>query len=94
MKIHCILAAITVIRISGVLAACQGVAIAQHNLGVMYLFGKGVAKNDAIADTWLKMAATSGLGSERNLIAARMKCQDILKVQKMSTACLNSDDMN
>ena len=42
------------------LAAEQGVAEAQFNLGVCYYFGEGVAKNKATAIRWWKKAAAQG----------------------------------
>ena len=42
------------------LAAEQGYADAQNNLGVCYHNGKGVAKNRATAIRWYKKAAAQG----------------------------------
>lgn len=42
------------------LAAAQGVAQAQHNLGVMYERGQGVPQNDAEAVRWYRLAAAQG----------------------------------
>jgi len=42
------------------LAADQGDAKAQFNLGLMYRDGRGVAQNDAEAVRWLKLAAEQG----------------------------------
>jgi len=41
-------------------------AIAQHNLGVMYANGKGVAKNEAEAYKWYVKAAEQGLVRSQN----------------------------
>jgi TPR repeat protein len=35
----------TVVRESG----CPGIAVAQHNLGLLYVYGQGVSQNDARA---------------------------------------------
>ena len=43
------------------LAAEQGYAIAQHNLGVMYDKGEGVLKDDAEAVRWYRLAAEQGV---------------------------------
>ena len=40
--------------------ANQGNAIAQAHLGLMYIFGRGVPKNDAEAVAWLRKAAAQG----------------------------------
>jgi len=42
------------------LAAEQGDARAQFNLGVMYAFGEGVPENDAEAVKWYRLAAEQG----------------------------------
>ena len=42
------------------LAAEQGIAIAQFNLGVMYRNGNGVPENDAEAVRWYRLAAEQG----------------------------------
>ena len=43
------------------MAAEQGLAQAQHNLGVMYVNGEGVPQNSAEAARWSRMAAEQGL---------------------------------
>jgi TPR repeat protein len=43
------------------LAADQGLAYAQYNLGRMYANGEGVAKNDAMAFKYYQLAADQGL---------------------------------
>ena len=42
------------------LAAEQGDAVAQNNLGIMYAGGKGVAENDRVAAKWFIKAAEQG----------------------------------
>lgn len=42
------------------LAAKQGVAIAQRNLGALYANGQGVTKNDVEALKWYSLAAEQG----------------------------------
>ena len=42
------------------LAADQGLAIAQNNLGWMYDNGEGVAEDDAEAVRWYRLAADQG----------------------------------
>ena len=41
--------------------AKQGNVIAQHNLGIMYDRGEGVAQNDTEAVTWYRKAAMQGM---------------------------------
>jgi TPR repeat protein len=41
--------------------ADQGLAVAQHNLGVKYANGEGVPENDAEAVKWYRKAADQGL---------------------------------
>ena len=43
------------------LAAEQGLASAQHNLGFMYANGTGVPQDDAEAARWVRLAAEQGL---------------------------------
>ena len=45
------------------LAAEQGFALAQYNLGLMYKLGQGVIKDDKAAAQWYRKAAEQGLGS-------------------------------
>jgi TPR repeat protein len=42
------------------LAAAQGVAVAQCNLGFMFEKGRGVAQDDAEAVRWYRLAAAQG----------------------------------
>ena len=42
------------------MAADQGDANAQYNLGVMYQNGQGVAQDDSAAIKWFRMAADQG----------------------------------
>ena len=43
------------------LAAEQGLALAQYNLGVMYDNGEGVPEDDVEAVRWYRLAAEQGL---------------------------------
>ena len=43
------------------LAAEQGLAVAQHNLGSLYAKGRGVPQDDAKAAHWFRLAAEQGL---------------------------------
>ena len=65
----------------------QGDAKAQHNLGVCYAFGLGVAKDDVIAYMWYNLAAASGHESGkkgRDLLAKRMTAEKIAEAQRLS----------
>ena len=46
------------------LAAEQGYAAAQFNLGVMYASGQGVPEDDVTAYAWLNIAAAQGQSSD------------------------------
>jgi len=48
------------------LAADQGDAGAQYNLGTMYDFGRGVRQNYAEAVRWYRFAAGQGMGKSAN----------------------------
>ncbi len=50
------------------LAAEQGDAAAQNNLGAMYARGRGVPQNDAEAAKWIRMAAEQGYASAQNIL--------------------------
>ena len=51
------------------LAAQQGVADAQFNLGLSYAKGEGVAQNDIKAHLWFNLAAVSG---DQNAVKSRV----------------------
>ena len=53
---------------SSCLAAEQGYAPAQYNLGVMYANGEGVAKNDEQAVKWYRKAAEQGDEDAKKLL--------------------------
>ena len=48
------------------IAAAQGDAVAQFNLGFMYRNGEGVPKNDVEAVKWYRLAAAQGDADARN----------------------------
>lgn len=50
-------------------AAKRGNAVAQTNLGAMYLQGKGVAQDDAAAARYFLLAASEGFGPAQNNLA-------------------------
>jgi TPR repeat protein len=76
------------------LAAEQGDADAQSNLGVMYGIGKGVIQDYVYAHVWLSIAASSGEGGNasknRDVIAKRMNPAQISKAQKLARECVRN----
>ena len=52
------------------LAAEQGLANAQHNLGVMYDNGRGVPQDDAEAVKWYRLAAEQGFANAQYNLGA------------------------
>ena len=73
------------------LAAKQGNATAQGNLGVMYAFGFGVQKDYVYAHMWGNIAATNGneLGAElRDYFEKKMTPTDISAAQKLARECV------
>jgi TPR repeat protein len=73
------------------LAADQGYADAQNNLGVMYFEGHGVSQDYVTAHMWANIAAVNG--SEiapklRNAIAERMTPAQIHAAQKRAKDCI------
>ena len=64
------------------LAAEQGTAAAQFNLGLMYANGKGVPKDDVTAYAWLNIAAAQGQSSAnegQEHVAKRMTQSQVVK---------------
>jgi len=74
------------------LAADQGVAAAQYNLGLMYAKGYGVPQNHIEAHTWFTLAAASYTSkpnrdravAARDTEAARMTPAQIAEAQKLA----------
>ena len=69
------------------LAAEQGYAGAQSNLGIMYDKGEGVPHDDVLAYMWFNLAAASGLKSgkeNRGIVAERMTPDQIADAQRMA----------
>ena len=52
------------------LAAAQGNAMAQYNLGVSYQFGEGVPQSDAESLKWYRLAAENGQGEAQSKLGA------------------------
>ena len=71
------------------LAAEQGIASAQCNLGVMYRDEQGVTQDNVYAHMWLNIAASSGqekASRTRDIIDKRMT--DISAAQKLAEECI------
>ncbi len=79
------------------LAAAQGNADAQTNIGVMYYIGQGVVQDYVRAHMWLNLAAVSGDAGavkNRDIVAAKMSSQQILEAQKLARECRESHFKN
>ena len=69
------------------LAAEQGYAGAQLNLGLMYANAEGVPKDDVTAYAWLNIAAAQGQSSAnegKEHVAKHMTQSQVAKAQKLS----------
>jgi TPR repeat protein len=76
------------------LAAAQGNARAQFNLGVMYFKGEGATKDNIYAHMWVNIAASSGDADGvkvREIIAKRMTTEDILKAIALARECMQKN---
>ena len=65
----------------------QGNAQAQHQLGYMYLRGRGVARDDIQAHMWWSLAASQGYKAStiaRTLVAGRMTPEQIAEAEKLA----------
>ena len=76
------------------LAAEQGIAKAQLNLGRMYENGQGILQNQQLAYTWSSLAAAQGAEQaaiNRDLVAGRMTREQIARAQQLASECLARD---
>ena len=74
------------------LAAEQGDALAQYNLGVMYGNGQGLPQNYQLAYMWFSLAAAKGVeraASVRDKAAGNMTLEQIGRAQQLSAECFN-----
>ena len=72
------------------LAAAQGYAAAQNNLGIMYATGQGVDKDFVHVHMWLSMSALAGDADGlkyRDMVATLMTPQQLSEAQKMAREC-------
>ena len=76
------------------LAAEQGDADAQTNLGVMYENGNGVIQSNVIAHMLFNLASAQGHENgrkNRDVISERMTLNDISRAQEMAATCLEKN---
>ena len=68
-------------------AANQGLALAQYNLGVMYLLGQGVPQNFVVAYALFNLAATTNQKAyqDRALVSKKMTPSQIEAGQRLTT---------
>ena len=79
------------------LAAEQGNAMAQTNLGFMYEYGRGVLQDNILSHMWYNIASANGdkKSSEwRDGVAAKMTAADVAKAQAMAEECMSSGYKN
>ena len=72
------------------LAAAQGNANAQLNIGIMYRKGEGVIQDYVRAHMWYNLSAAGGnadVAKDRDLVAAKMTTQQIAEAQKLAREC-------
>ena len=73
-----------------ILAASQGFAKAQNNLGYMYDLGEGVAQDNIRAYMWKNLAAAKDeidVAEQRDELASRMTKDQLEKAQQMARDC-------
>ena len=81
----------TALREWTLLAAEQGNALAQTNLGLMYGRGKGVIQDNVYAHMWGNIAASNGYedgGKVRDLVAKDMIPSQLEKSQDLARECV------
>ena len=69
------------------LAAEQGNAKAQNNLGRMYALGEGIPEDDMLAYMWYNLAAAQGnenAPGNKDILEREMTRQQIAEAQRMS----------
>ena len=75
------------------LAAEQGVASAQHNLGVSYANGEGVLKDSVRAHMWFNIAGANGdetARTNRDSIEKEMSRAEISRATELARSCMAS----
>ena len=75
------------------MAAEQGLAQAQHNLGVIYDKGVGISQDVAEAENWYRKAAAQGHGDSVTILAlAESERQDFREGKRKSAPAAAGDD--
>ncbi len=72
----------------------QGVAVAQHSLGLMYDQGQGVAQDYLQAHMWFNLAAAQGdedAAKHRDKLAEKMTPGQVAEAQWIALALINRD---
>ncbi len=72
------------------LAAEQGVAFSQYNLGLLYLNGQGITQDYIRAYMWFDLVANKGhinAREDRAWIATEMTVSQIINAQEMARVC-------
>ncbi len=75
------------------LAADQGHALGQLNLGSMYALGDGVPQDDVLAYMWLNLSAAQGnegAQASKEIIVQRMTREQIAEAQRLSREWLEA----
>lgn len=75
------------------LAAQQGDAEVQYNLGVMYMKGHAVPQDNVRAYMWFNIAAVSGIADavkNRDIVARKLNSQQMAQAQKLARDCQQS----
>ena len=76
------------------IAAEQGVAPAQYNLGLMYALGNGVLQDNVYAHMWFNIAASQGdeiAAIFRDQVAGEMTPADISAAQTLARECVKKN---
>ena len=76
------------------LAAEQGYAYAQNNLGLMYFNGAGAPQDDVRAYMWWSVSTAQGYAEariNRDIAADRLTRAQTTEGQDMATKCFESD---
>jgi len=76
------------------LAAKQGDATAQFNLGWMYALGQGVIQDNVYAYMWWNIAASQGKENatkNKDILANKMTPADLSKAQELARECMKKN---
>ena len=76
------------------IAAEQGLALAQYNLGLMYGYGFGVTKDYQFAHMWLNIASANGYevaSRSRKIVQRSMSRSEIRQATELAKRCMESE---